>query len=335
MAAGVSTSMVRSALIFGFGFAVSVGIIATRSEYFLFERTPIAIIASALLFFCAGALVFRTPRFGRCLGLAGGASMALWLVSSESALAPETTWMLLTGELNAGYPSPFLALRVLVLASATMAICHSAFSALPALRRTSLSERTWPPVAAGLAASAVWFLCTATPYPIPLCRLYVPPAVKILRAKKSGLRIEQTTLGVTRDGRFYYGRDDHQLLHYRVTALWARGSVPYERAYAFARSPELWRMHTPKPGSLLRSWNAEHWYVLLREPLHLDKARLLVFTGRPPQEVAEFLRYVESLPTSDRQSDVGRDICLGFRLDPLAELGALTPAEKEQLLRLQ
>ena len=60
-----------------------------------------------------------------------------------------------------------------------------------------------------------------------------------------------------------------------------------------------------------------------------------MFTGTLPHEIAEFLQRVQRLPVETPSPRTGRDICLGLRYDPLAELGALTPGEKEALVHLQ
>jgi hypothetical protein len=291
-----------------------------------------AAVASALTFLCAGMLIFWKPRLGYCLGMAGGLIVAVSLARSELELAPGTTWMWLTAGLNAGQAPPFLILRVLAIALAATALCCSAIRILPAglrVRGRTLCQRTWPAVAVGIAISIIWALRDATPYLIPVCRMGVSADVTVLHVRKSGLHIQQTGVYVFRDQKFYSVVTEHELLHCRVKVQDARGRFPYEQWAGLTRPPAAWTPHSATGRSLLLSWNEERWYV------RLNHSRLFMFTGPLPHEIAEFLQRVQQLPVDGRSSWTGRDICLGLRYDPLAELGALTPGEKEALLHLR
>ena len=83
------------------------------------------------------------------------------------------------------------------------------------------------------------------------------------------------------------------------------------------RSPQLWVLHT-RPAKELRAWNAEGWYVTLKD------SHLVAFTSEyhtaPPREVTELFQELENLPGQPRPFAI-RDICLGFCYDPVAALG--------------
>jgi hypothetical protein len=294
--------------------------------------TTSAAVTSALFFFCAVICVFRKPRLGYCLGLAGGSIVVVSLVRSELAFAPMTTWMYLTAGLNAGEAPPFLILRVLAVAFATTALCCSAIRLLPGrfgVRGRVLSRLTWPALAVGSTLSVLWAVHDATPYIILVCRMGVRADVTVLRIRKTGLRIQQTAVSVGRDGKFYSSLYEHRLFQSRVEMQTALGVIPHEQWAALLQPKTTWAPHSAPARSLLWSWNTERWYVLL------NHSRLFVFTAPPPPELTEFIRRIERQPPFDRWSGNGRDICLGFRYDPLAELGALTSAEKESLLDSQ
>jgi len=291
-----------------------------------------AAVASALSFFCAAILIFWKPRLGYCLGLAGGLIVFASLARSESKLAPATTWMLLAVGLNAGQAPPFLVLRVLAIALAATALCCSAIRMLPPglrVRGRVLCRRTWPAVAVGITISIIWAVRDATPYFIPVCRMGVSPDLTVLHVRKRGLHIQQTGIYVFRNERFYSIVTEHQLFHFRVKTQDGRGTFPYEQWEGLTRPPAAWAPHSATVGSVLLSWNEERWYV------RLNQSRLFMFTGTFPHEIAEFLQRVQRLPVETPSPRTGRDICLGLRYDPLAELGALTPGEKEALVHLQ
>jgi hypothetical protein len=327
--------MVSAAVIFLACLAVSIGATFRVPNGAIFDLSALTVpaaYASALCFFCAGMLVFWAPRLGYCLGFAGGLIIAISLARSESALTPATTWMYLTAGLNAREVPVFLILRVLAVALAATAMCCSAIRMFPArvcIRGRALRPLTWPAVAVGIAISIIWAVRDATPYFIPVCRMGVSADVTLLHVRKSGLHIQQTGIYVFRDQKFYSVVTEHQLFHFRVKMQDARGRFPYQQWAGLTRPPAAWTPHSATVRSLLLSWNEERWYV------RLNHSRLFMFTGPLPHEIAEFLQQFQRLPVDGRSSWTGRDICLGLRYDPLAELGALTPGEKEALLQVQ
>ncbi len=326
---------ISAAVIFLACLAVSIGATFKVPGDAVFDfpvMTTAAAVASALAFFCAGILIVWKPRPGYCVGLAGGLILSVSLARSESQLAPATTWMLLTAGLNIGYAPPSLILKVLALALAATALCCSAIRMLPSglqVRRRVLCRRTWPAVAVGIAISILWAVRDATPYFIPVCRMGLSPDVTVLHVRKTGLHIQQTGIYLFRNQKFYSIVTEHHLFHSRVKVQDACGTFPYEQWASFTRPPEAWTPHSATVRSLLLSWNEERWYV------RLNHSRLFMFAGPFPQEIAEFLQQFQWLPVAWRSSQTARDICLGLRYDPLAELGALTPAEKEALVHSQ
>jgi hypothetical protein len=326
---------ISAAVIFLACLAVSIGATLKVPDGATFDfsvLTTHAAVASALPLFCAGMLIFWKPRLGYCLGFAGGLIVAISIARSESALTPATTWMYLTAGLNAREAPAFLILRVLAVALAAAAMCCSAIRLLPArvsVRGRALRHLTWPTVAVGVAVSIIWAVRDATPYFIPVCRMGVSADVTVLHIRKSGLRIRQTGIYVFRDQKFYSVVTEHQLFHFQVKQQDASGRFPGEQWAGFTRPPATWAAHSATRRSLLLSWNEERWYVRLK------RSRLFMFTGPLPHEIVEFLQQFQRLPVDGRSSWTGRDICLGLRYDPLAELGALTPGEKEALVRLR
>jgi hypothetical protein len=242
--------------------------------------------------------------------------------------------MYLTAGLNIGETPRFLILRVLAVALAATALSCSTIRMFPArwcVRGRVLRGLTWPALAAGITVSVFWAVRDATPYTIPGCRMGGWPEVTVLHVRKRGLRIQQTAVSVSRDAKLYYQLEEHQLFRFRVERQTTLSVSPREQWADLLQLSSTWASHSASVGSVLWSWNSEQWYVRLNH----SRPRLFVFTGRPPHEVAEFLQSVERLPRSSQLSAPGRDICLGFRYDPLAELGALTPEEKERLLHSQ
>jgi hypothetical protein len=83
------------------------------------------------------------------------------------------------------------------------------------------------------------------------------------------------------------------------------------------QSPQLWALHT-QPAKELRAWNAEGWYVTLKD------SHLLAFISEyhtaPPREVTELFQEIKNLPGQPRPFAI-RDVCLGFCYDPIAALG--------------
>lgn len=128
-----------------------------------------------------------------------------------------------------------------------------------------------------------------------------------------------------RDGRFTRWWEDRRLFQYRFEGHTAGGILnraASEQVNSIVSSPALRTLHTP-PARLLRSWNAEGWYIVLRDE------RLLAFTTEnrmaPPHEITDLLREIENLPTHENGHGPVQDICLGLCYGPVAALGFWYP----------
>ncbi len=114
-----------------------------------------------------------------------------------------------------------------------------------------------------------------------------------------------------------------------MTVLGQVSPTAYERARNLAQSSELWKLRTAQPKAL-RSWNAEGWYVVLKD------SRLLAFTTEfgttPPEEVTDLFSELESLQALEERPFAVRDVCLGFCYDPVAGLGFSVLRQRIRLL---
>jgi hypothetical protein len=322
----------RTAVLF---FCAAAGI---ACSFFMYEQLPlyaifqqdlneIAAAASPFVFLSAGILVYLRPRLGYTLGLAAGLMALPWFVQTEFLL---NSWVALNYESPFSFPEDerFVAVTKLKIISAALIVitvfCAS-LRLLPKrwlLRGSPLRQRTWPAFAAGLLALTAWFVPSVTPYRTPGFH-GVSPELRILHVRKRGLRFDETMLGQLRDGRTYVSQVRRQLFQYRFERRFATISLPQASPTALSRtraligSPELWRLHTP-PARLPRSWNAEGWYVLLKD------SRLLAFTTEqgttPPAEITDVFHEIEKLPAERERTFTARDVCLGFCYDPVAAL---------------
>jgi hypothetical protein len=290
--------------------------------------------ASPLMFLCACVLVFFRPRFGYYLGLAAGLIAIPWFVRTELALDPLNSWVYLNfqGTMDSEVVAflRFIGLRISSSALIVIAVACASLRLLPArwsLRQSPLCHRTWPAFAVGFLVMAVWFAYSVTPYSAPGQGGGMTPEFRILHVQKYGLHFHETKLSAAKDGRVYILRNDRRLFQYRfegrgaVTALGETSPTALQQARTFVQSPELWKLQTPPPRAL-RSWNAEGWYVVLKD------SRLLAFTSEyrttPPKEVTDLFYEIEKLPASSIWPFPVRDVCLGFCYDPVAGLGFST-----------
>lgn len=144
---------------------------------------------------------------------------------------------------------------------------------------------------------------------------------RILHVEKRGLHFQETGISTYHDAEFWVWRNDRRLFQYRFESRGVHGVLPqtvFEHAAALVRSPQLWATHTPAAKGL-RSWNAEGWYVVLRD------TQLFAFTSeygtRPPREVTDLFYEAEKLPGTELKPWSVRDVCLGFCYGPVAGLG--------------
>ena len=296
----------------------------------------IAAKSSPFMFMCACGLVFFRTRFGHTLGLVAGLIALSWLVRTECSLAPWNTWIFLNyrdqGSAEWGLLA-FVTLRVLCVAFVVTTVACCLLRLLPAkweLRKSPLSRRTWPAVVAGLSGLAAWFVHSVIPYSVPGFDHTTRAEFRILHVQKRGLRFQEFGASAFREGRVYVWRDERRLFQYGFNSRVARGGMPYQRLVSFAESPELWTLHTA-PAIALRSWDAEGWYVVLKD------SRVLAFTSEyrtvPPEEIMALFREIENLPVSEEQVHGIQDVCLGYCYDPVAALGFSILPQRTRLLR--
>jgi len=286
----------------------------------------IAAIASPLVFLCACVVVFFRPRLGYGLGLAAGLIALGWFVGTERTLEGwnhGNSWLLLNypGPPAAGWPLGFAHLRILSVALILISLACASLRLFPSrwsLRGSPLRRCTWPAFAFGFLVLAVWFVRSVTPYCVTTITDVIEPEVRILHVQKRGLHIHETTVTAYRDGKVFVVRHDRRLFQYRFEGRATLSLAPFQRVRPFVQSTGLWKLRTPVP-EVLRSWNADGWYVVLQD------SRLLAFTSefrrKPPKEVTDLFQELEKLPASQEQPFVLRDVCLGFCYDPVAALG--------------
>jgi hypothetical protein len=241
---------------------------------------------SPLLFLGACALVFfRTIGYG--LGMAAGLAAVPWLIENELSHGSWNSWIFLNYERRLP-TSPeewayitFTRLEILSVFLVVTAIACSLlrlFSAHWTIRQFRLARSTWPAFVIGFLVLAVWFGFSVTPYQVPAYDHGLNPEFRILHVEKRGLRFHETVVMAYRDGKAWAGQINRRLVQYRFEeqAAWASlqdaSPTVSERVRAFAQEPSLWNLRTG-PVTPLRSWNAEGWYVVLKD------ARLLTFTS--------------------------------------------------------
>jgi len=300
---------------------------------------PVEVAAAAcpLVFVCACIVIAFRPRLGYCLGLVAGLIALPWLTQIEVADASWSSWVFFNSE--GGIPL-FARLKILSVTLIAIAVACSLIRLLPAgwsVRKSPLCRRTWPAFAVGFLVLAVWFVCSVTPYSVPA---YDHPArmeFRILHVQKRGLQFRETMVMTRRNGQVWVFRDERHLFQYRfeghvaVVSLGDTSPTSLVHARAFTQSPEFWKLH-PVPAGALRSWNAEGWYVVLKD------SRLLTFTSEyrtaPPQEVTGLFHEIEKLPAVEERPFAVRDACLGFCYDPIAALGFSVLQQRVRLLNL-
>jgi hypothetical protein len=276
------------------------------------------------------------------LGVIAGLIALPWFFQTEFSPATWNSWIILNYESSipseGGAHLAFTRLKILSVILIVVAVACCSLRLLPArwsLWKSPLCRCTWPAFAVGFLVLAMWFGYSVTPYSIPAFDHPSMAEFRILHVEKRGLRFHETSISEERNGRAWIWRTERRLFQYRFekrvawTALADTSPATIERARTFVQSPALLEVRTP-PARALRSWNAEGWYVVLKD------SRLLAFTREygtaPPKEVTELFREIENLPLREGRALAVRDVCLGFCYDPLAALGFGVLPQRTRLL---
>jgi hypothetical protein len=283
-----------------------------------------------LILLCASALIFFRPRLGYGLGLLGGLLLLPWFVWTESALW-EGSWPVLNS-VGATPSDRQLSLYVkfrlasALLMSITAACCIlRSFPSRWAFRGSPVRRRTWPSFVFGFAIVVLWFHHSAQPYRVPIIVDGPRSLVRVLHVEKRGLQFRETGMSTSRDHRFIRWRDDRHLFQYRFDRRMDWGVLDnalFERMNSLLTSEAL-RMRRTPPAKPLLSWNAEGWYIVLRDE------RLLAFTGEdrlvPPHEIIDLLHDIEDVSMQASGHGPVQDICFDFCYGPVAALGFVFP----------
>jgi hypothetical protein len=198
-----------------------------------------------------------------------------------------------------------LAVALIVLATATAILCL-----LPSpwrLRKSPLSNRTWPAYATTFLFLTFWFCQSVMPYRIPGALDYSDwPILQILHVEKRGLQFHETSVSVYRRGPLNVSRNDRRLLQYRFQQKRSESQLPQDlmqRVHAMVQSSDYAKRDSTviKP---LRAWNAEGWYFLVeRSGIHSYTTER---ETTPPQEMAR--SFTTSKPPREprRHNQVGK-----------------------------
>jgi len=293
-----------------------------------YRLLQIAAMASPLAFLLACIGVFFRSRIGYGVGLVAGLVALSGFTWMELSMSPwRNCWIALnlSGRMPGDKGDMISAkLRILAVTLAVFSVVYSAIRLLPPhwkLRNRSLSERTWPCLAACFLVLATWFGWAVMPYRLPgMITRGLGPEWRMLHVEKRGLQFHEVAIGAW-GNKFSVGRNDRRLFQYRFEEDEHDGEMPQSVALRVAEMLQSLRtkeLHTLSPKAL-REWNAEGWYI------HIEGRPVLVFNSehgtQPPQEVIDVFHEIEKLPSKDDWERETRDICMGFCYDPLSGLG--------------
>lgn len=291
-------------------------------------------LSSPVVLLCACILVFYRPTFGYGLGGIAGFMALPWFILTESSMMG-STWNYLNvpgqNDLDKFFEDlkTVAILKILSVALLAMTVTCSVLRVLPPvlLRKSHASGGAWPAVIAGVGVGVVvpvaWLCHSATPWMLPgMFDRGFSADLRILHVEKRGLRIHETSVGITtRDAKFWVSQCDRRLFQFRFQHMFSGGAMPEatrQLAKNLLRSPKLQDIRTA-PAKALRSWNAEGWYILT------SNTRIQAFTSEyrstPPAEVIELMAQILKLPRGGQSSFAMQDVCLGFCYDPPAGLG--------------
>ena len=244
-----------------------------------------AALASAVILLFASVLQFWWPRVAYGLAFASGLVAISWLIWTDFEWHTNP-WIWLNFVPTRGEDRDFATLEklwVLSLVIVVFAIACAAIRLVPSrwvIRERAVSTRTWPAVVIGFLVLAVWFVRSVSPYQVPTIVDGPSVDLRILHVVKRGLSISETRAIAYRSGSALVSWTNRRLFQYQFESKGTRvssGESPaiLERARALMRSPQLWALHTP-PAKELWAWNAEGWYVTLKD------SHLLAFTSEYP-----------------------------------------------------
>jgi hypothetical protein len=185
------------------------------------------------------------------------------------------------------------------------------------IKTAFLRDRIWPVLAASFVASAVWFVCSVTPYTVPRYHHGIAADISIVHVEKRGFHFRETTIAAFRDGRADITQEERKPFRYRAQGVMKRVGLNREQLLHIlnlVRSPEFEALHTARTASP-RQWNSETWYIY-------KAGSILIYSSvdktEPPKEIVDWFHEVESIPAVETwQSPAPKDVCLGFCYDPM------------------
>jgi hypothetical protein len=316
-------------------------VLALALEGYWYRDSRVDAVAHFLCFitpvffaFAAAAPLFR-PKAGHTAALLGVLAVpSTYWALRDSGLG--NVWVMFNqpDDRFASYPPYavfgicFVALLIFAMATAVLRLLPNGWH----LRRTPVSDRTWPAVLASLLFMMIWFCQSVMPYRIPGAVDYSAwPILQILHVEKRGLQFHETRVSVSgrsvRSEYFprsvHFSGNDRRLVHYRFLEKASTGQISdalSERVRTFLRSSNqpqpTWDSVKP-----IRNWNADNWYVIA------EGAGLKAYTKEngsvPPPEIVNLFNDLKKLPQSSWSQSETKDVCLGFCYDPLSEMGYL------------
>jgi hypothetical protein len=158
----------------------------------------------------------------------------------------------------------------------------------------------------------VWYFTAVSPYRIPVYDAYDnPPLFRVVHVEKHGLHFRETSIIVTRDGRFWLIQDDRRLFQYSFEDTGATGDVPAEDMETIDAV-----VHSGRYGDSDHSrnvspwtWNADRWFLYSEEPPVWSLND--VDAKQVPKQILDWFGKTVVQTKQDRGGTL-RDVCLGF-----------------------
>lgn len=173
-------------------------------------------------------------------------------------------------------------------------------------------EGNWPVLAVLFPILCVWYFTAVSPYRIPIWDSYgSPPLFRVVHVKKYGLYFHETSVIVTRDGRFWLVHDDRRLFQYSFEATGTSSDVPADNMDAIDAV-----VHSGRYGNSDRTrnvspwtWDADRWFVYSENPPVWNLTN--VDANEVPQQILDWFAKTVAETKQDRRGTL-RDVCLGF-----------------------